>query len=111
MPKNLNVRFEDDDLHQRVTDAAGEDRRSVNSEVLHLLDWGLEIRDLRARLANDQAILLERKVQAYEARDTYREAHLDGQIAGIQVALAYLWTPPVFARTAAPRADTEEPQR
>lgn len=43
--KNLNVRFEDDALHQRVKDAAVEDRRSLNSEILWLIESGLDARD------------------------------------------------------------------
>jgi predicted HicB family RNase H-like nuclease len=43
--KNLNVRFEDEDLHQRVKDAATEDRRSLNSEILWIIERGLDARD------------------------------------------------------------------
>lgn len=43
--KNLNVRFEDDDLHQRIRDAAAEDRRSINSEIIWIIERGLDARD------------------------------------------------------------------
>ncbi|MBN3931185.1 Arc family DNA-binding protein [Streptomyces verrucosisporus] len=37
---NFNVRFPDD-LHARVRAQAAADRRSVNSEILHLIEVGL----------------------------------------------------------------------
>ncbi|MFC6059742.1 Arc family DNA-binding protein [Streptomyces pratens] len=37
---NFNVRFPDD-LHARVRAQAGADRRSINSEILHLIEVGL----------------------------------------------------------------------
>jgi hypothetical protein len=45
---------------------------------------------LRDRLIRDQALLMERKVAAYHANDTTREAHLDGQITGLTLALRYI---------------------
>lgn len=42
MTKNLNVRFEDEALHQQVREAATEDRRSMNSEILWLIERGLD---------------------------------------------------------------------
>lgn len=46
--------------------------------------------DLRDRLTRDQAVLMDRKVAAYHANDTTREAHLDGQITGLALALHYI---------------------
>jgi hypothetical protein len=46
--------------------------------------------DLRVRLVRDQAVLMDRKVAAYHANDTTREAHLDGQITGLALALRYI---------------------
>ncbi|MFF3871861.1 Arc family DNA-binding protein [Streptomyces sp. NPDC001978] len=37
---NFNVRFPDD-LHARVRSQATADRRSINSEILHLIEVGL----------------------------------------------------------------------
>ncbi|MFJ8632241.1 Arc family DNA-binding protein [Streptomyces sp. NPDC093568] len=37
---NFNVRFPDD-LHARVRAQAAADRRSINSEILHLIEVGL----------------------------------------------------------------------
>ncbi|MDV7223558.1 TA system antitoxin ParD family protein [Streptomyces prunicolor] len=37
---NFNVRFPDD-LHVRVRAQAAADRRSINSEILHLIEVGL----------------------------------------------------------------------
>jgi hypothetical protein len=45
---------------------------------------------LRDRLIRDQAVLMDRKVAAYHANDTTREAHLDGQITGLALALRYI---------------------
>jgi predicted HicB family RNase H-like nuclease len=39
--KNLNVRFPDD-LHARIQQAAEQDRRSVNAEILWLIERGLD---------------------------------------------------------------------
>lgn len=39
---NFNVRFPDD-LHARVRAQAAADRRSINSEILHLIEIGLGI--------------------------------------------------------------------
>ncbi|WP_131745850.1 Arc family DNA-binding protein [Frankia sp. Cppng1_Ct_nod] len=41
--KNLNVRLPDD-LHARLVEAAKEDTRSLNSEIIHLLREALERR-------------------------------------------------------------------
>jgi hypothetical protein len=38
---NFNVRFPDD-LHARVRAQATADRRSINSEILHLIEVGLD---------------------------------------------------------------------
>ena len=41
--KNINIRFPDD-LHQLVKEAAAEERRSFNSEVLTLIEAALRSR-------------------------------------------------------------------
>lgn len=46
MPK-LTVRLPDD-LHQQIVDAAEADRRSVNSELLWLIEQALQVRDARS---------------------------------------------------------------
>lgn len=38
--KNVNVRIPDD-LHARIKQAAGHDRRSLNAEILWLIECGL----------------------------------------------------------------------
>src|SRR5206468_5576971 len=53
-------------------------------------DRGNPLADLRDRLVRDQAILMDRKVAAYNAHDTTSETHLDGQIAGLALALRYI---------------------
>lgn len=50
--KNINIRFEDS-LHARLKEAAGQDRRSFNSEVQWLLTFALVSRE---RLAIAEAI-------------------------------------------------------
>lgn len=42
--KNVNVRIPEE-LHQRVKDSADTDRRSLNSQILWLLEAGLDRKD------------------------------------------------------------------
>lgn len=43
--KHVNVRFTDEELHARVKAAAEGDRRSLNSEILWLIERGLELKE------------------------------------------------------------------
>ena len=50
--KNLNVRI-DDQLHSRLTEAAQLDKRSLNSEILILLEEALNTRALAEFIRED----------------------------------------------------------
>lgn len=43
--KNLNVRFLDEEILERIREAADQDRRSVNSEIIWLIERGLACRE------------------------------------------------------------------
>ncbi|MEU6373720.1 Arc family DNA-binding protein [Streptomyces sp. NPDC046909] len=46
-----------EDLHERVTERASADRRSLNSEILHLLEVGLRRAEApRGSLGDDAAV-------------------------------------------------------
>jgi hypothetical protein len=44
--KNINVRLEDE-LHAQLKEAAGEDSRSLNGEIITLLKSGLHLREMK----------------------------------------------------------------
>lgn len=52
--KNLNVRI-DDELHARLVEAAHQDKRSLNSEILILLHEALDTRALAEELTRKDA--------------------------------------------------------
>jgi len=51
--KNLNVRLSED-LHARLKSAAAEDTRSLNGEIVKLLEYGLELRATYVRVVGHE---------------------------------------------------------
>lgn len=108
----LAPRPETDDANEAAVKAARDAYRpayeqGLDSDVASLADyfgWHAAIKaaraqivreemaDLRAQLTRQRAMLMDRKIAAYEAGDTPREAHLDGQITGLALALRLLPT-------------------
>jgi hypothetical protein len=70
----------DDDLRDRIRDAAAEDKRSMNGEIEWLLDAMLAMRSAHKTLGfGPDADMLETAVEAARLRERLRSAKENGQ--------------------------------